>query len=64
MYDRHLQLNQTKSKVNMNKTKVIRVLGALGSVIAATALFLDGRIVEAGGILSAAFSSPALLSHK
>lgn len=48
----------------MNKTMTIRVLGVLGSMLAAAALFLDGKIVEAGGVLSAALSSPAFISHK
>lgn len=44
----------------MNKTMLMRTLGMLGAAIAAASLFLDGKVAEAGGVLSAAFSSPSL----
>lgn len=48
----------------MNRQKLIKLLGAFGALAAAAALALDGKLTEAGGVLTAALSSSAVFDSE
>lgn len=41
-----------------NKDGLIRTLALVGAAVTAAALALNGQLVEAGGVMAAALSSP------
>lgn len=46
------------------RQKLVKVLGALGALVAAGALALDGKYNEAAGVIAAALSSSTAFSHE
>lgn len=48
----------------MSRQKLIKLLSALGALAAAGALALDGKLTEAGGVLTAALSSSTVFNSE
>lgn len=48
----------------MNKVKWTRLLGVIGATASAALLFMNGQIIEAVGVLTAAFGSASVVATK